>query len=183
VFNEKYGRRVGCLTREAIHLLKQYQWPGNVRELRNLMERLFAETQGEVIGLRSLKEWYDERMNAARFARYDPRVTMLPYRNAIPLGSDAAPIEPPRPPAPPHPFTGENGDVVEVRKVPSMPSIPPASSRQPGGKIDLDPEVIRQAFADARGNITRAAAILGVHKATLYRHLKTLNMSRTDLEG
>ncbi|HOT29758.1 MAG TPA: sigma-54 dependent transcriptional regulator [Candidatus Ozemobacteraceae bacterium] len=184
LFNEKYGRRVGCLTREAIHLLKQYQWPGNVRELRNLMERLFAETQGEVIGLRSLKEWYDERMNAARFARYDPRVTMLPYRSAIPLGTDTAPVEMPRPATPPPiRVDGENGDVVEIRKAPAEPVMPAVSSRQPGGKIDLDPEIIRQAFADARGNITRAAAILGVHKATLYRHLKTLNLSRTDLEG
>lgn len=181
VFNEKYGRRVGCLTREAIHLLSQYRWPGNVRELRNLMERLFAETQGEVIGLRSLREWYDERKNAARFAHYDPRVTMLPYRSAIPLGTDAAPAAPPPANSIPMPrFDSDNDDVVEVRGV----SAPPASlSKQAGGKIDLEPEVIRKAFADAQGNITRAAAMLGVHKATLYRHLKTLNLSRTDLEG
>ncbi|HNW36271.1 MAG TPA: sigma-54 dependent transcriptional regulator [Candidatus Ozemobacteraceae bacterium] len=207
MFNEKYGRHVGCLTREAIHLLKQYQWPGNVRELRNLMERLFAETQGEVIGLRSLREWYDERMNAARFARYDSRVTVLPYRNAIPLGTGqslpaqippaGAPVTQPAAVSPEnHQFAGNhgnqewhhrfnqaapagNGDAVEVSGVPVHAE---PQSRQTGSRIDLDPELIRKAFTDARGNITKAAAILGVHKATLYRHLKTLNMSRTDLE-
>jgi transcriptional regulator with PAS, ATPase and Fis domain len=88
VLNKKYDRRVSCLTREAIQLLKQYQWPGNVRELRNLMERLFAENQTDVIGLRSLREWYEERMNAAKYAAgNDYRdVTILPDRQAIPLG-------------------------------------------------------------------------------------------------
>jgi|GEM_PF-360799 len=208
VFNEKYRRRVGCLTREAIHLLKQYQWPGNVRELRNLMERLFAETQGEVIGLRSLREWYDERMNAARFARYDSRVTMLPYRSAIPLGTDqsipgplqpadASAVQPVAGSPANHQFAGSpgdhewqdrfnqalptgNGNVVEVSEIPVNTE---PQSRQTGSRIDLDPDVIRKAFANARGNITKAAAMLGVHKATLYRHLKTLNLSRTDLEN
>lgn len=205
LFNEKYGRRVGCLTREAIHLLKQYQWPGNVRELRNLMERLFAETQGEVIGLRSLREWYDERMNAARFARYDPRVTMLPYRNAIPLGTQIVPPSVSTPAAQrpaeasaqpafgisngsaisreaviPHPSAAEPpGEVVEVSRISTPPGSP---ARQAGSRIELAPEAIRRAFAETGGNITRAAAMLGVHKATLYRHLKSLNLTRSDLE-
>lgn len=84
--NQKYNRRVSCLTREAVQLLKQYQWPGNVRELRNLMERLFAENQTDVIGLRSLREWYEERMNAAKYSDEYRDVTILPDRQAIPLG-------------------------------------------------------------------------------------------------
>ncbi len=88
LFNGKYNRKVVCLTREAMQLLKQYQWPGNVRELRNLMERLFAENQTDVIGLRALKEWYEERMNAARYSgnvSYTD-VAITPDRHPIPLG-------------------------------------------------------------------------------------------------
>ena len=88
LFNGKYNRNVVCLTREALQLLKQYQWPGNVRELRNLMERLFAENQTEVIGLRALKEWYEERMNAARYSgnvSYTD-VAITPDRQPIALG-------------------------------------------------------------------------------------------------
>ncbi|KAF1082548.1 MAG: hypothetical protein GQF41_1269 [Candidatus Rifleibacterium amylolyticum] len=86
--NAKYGRSVSCLTREALQLLKQYQWPGNVRELRNLMERLFAENQTDVIGLRSLREWYEERMNAAQYApgKDYSDVTILPWQQPIRLG-------------------------------------------------------------------------------------------------
>jgi transcriptional regulator with PAS, ATPase and Fis domain len=98
VLNEKYGRKVNCLTKDAVQLLKQYQWPGNVRELRNLMERLFAETMTEVIGLRSLKEWYEERVAVAqqvaqRAATPSYRdVVIPPDRSAIVLG-DKEPAE------------------------------------------------------------------------------------------
>jgi len=90
LLNERYNRNVCCLTREAIQLLKQYQWPGNIRELRNLMERLFAENQTDVIGLRSLREWYEERMNAAQHSGKEEYrdVTILPDRQAIPLGME-----------------------------------------------------------------------------------------------
>ena len=88
MFNIKYNRKVVCLTQDAIQLLKQYQWPGNVRELRNLMERLFAENMTDVIGLRSLKEWYQERINAAKYAQQDKykEVIIPPDKSAIHLG-------------------------------------------------------------------------------------------------
>lgn len=136
--NKKYNRNISCLTREAVQLLKQYQWPGNVRELRNLMERLFAENQTDVIGLRSLREWYEERMNAARYASNGEYrdVTILPDRQAIPMG-------------------------MSEKKI--------------------SEEELRQAYRTAGGNITKASEILGIHKATFYRTLKTLNLDREDL--
>ncbi|MDD2997411.1 MAG: sigma-54-dependent Fis family transcriptional regulator [Erysipelotrichia bacterium] len=150
ILNERYERNISCLTREAVHLLRQYQWPGNVRELRNLMERLFAENQSDVIGLRSLKEWYEERLSAARYAGVADYtdVTMLPHRTAIPLG-----------------MAGKNG------------SVPVSSEKK------LTEEDLRQAYQKAGGNITRASEILGVHKATFYRTLKSLNLERGDLSA
>ncbi|HAE38782.1 MAG TPA: sigma-54-dependent Fis family transcriptional regulator, partial [Candidatus Riflebacteria bacterium] len=148
--NRKYNRSVSCLTREAVQLLKQYQWPGNVRELRNLMERLFAENQTDVIGLRSLREWYEERMNAAQYApgKNYSDVTILPWQQPIRLGM------------PDHeksPLPATNGDKK------------------------LSEAELRKAYQMADGNITRAAELLGIHKATFYRTLKTLNLEREDL--
>ena len=148
--NRKYNRSVSCLTREAVQLLKQYQWPGNVRELRNLMERLFAENQTDVIGLRSLREWYEERMNAAQYApgKDYSDVTILPWQQPIRLGM------------PDHeksPLPATNGDKK------------------------LSEAELRKAYQMADGNITRAAELLGIHKATFYRTLKTLNLEREDL--
>ena len=155
ILNQKYGRNIVCLTREAVQLLKQYQWPGNVRELRNLMERLFAENQTEVIGLRALKEWYEERqvVAARSVTGADFRnVTVLPYREAIPLGMNH--------------FDNEKAIPAEF------------SNSQAIGEEEL-----RQAYKKAGGNITRASELLGIHKATFYRHLKSLRLSREDLEA
>jgi DNA-binding NtrC family response regulator len=37
------------ISRRALEVLEQHAWPGNVRELENLVERLVALTEGEVI--------------------------------------------------------------------------------------------------------------------------------------
>jgi transcriptional regulator with PAS, ATPase and Fis domain len=161
VLNRKYNRNVRCLSPEAVKLLQQYKWPGNVRELRNLMERLFAENQTQVIGLNALREWYEERVNAAKFAKYDPRVTILPYRNIIRLGMNS-------------PDNPES--VLPPESQPLMESRIPHENRR------IDEETIRQAFVQARGNMTKAASILGIHKATLYRYLKAFNLTREQLE-
>lgn len=141
--NRKYDRNVVCLTREAIDFLKGYTWPGNIRELRNLLERLFAENQTEVIGLRALKDWYEERKAAAAtLSGSASRVTILPYRPAIPLGME---------------HKGEKT------------------------KPAITEESIKNAFTACGGNITKAARMLGIHKATFYRHLKALNLTRQNL--
>ncbi len=148
--NKKYDRQISCLTRESIQLLKQYQWPGNIRELRNLMERLFAENQTDVIGLRSLREWYEERMNAAQYApeKGYGDVTILPWQQPIRLG---------------------------------MPQSASHSILKADKENKLSESDLRLAYQRANGNITRAAELLGIHKATFYRALKALNLGREDL--
>ena len=51
-FVQKYRRSwtvVPRLSQDANRLLTAYDWPGNVRELRNLVERLMARSQSEVV--------------------------------------------------------------------------------------------------------------------------------------
>jgi transcriptional regulator of acetoin/glycerol metabolism len=43
---------------------------------------------------------------------------------------------------------------------------------------ELTKELIARAFQSAGGNITQAARLLGIHKATLYRHMKNLGLTR-----
>jgi len=44
--NLRHGRRVGGLTRGAMHLLSRHAWPGNVRELKNLIEGIVVMKAG-----------------------------------------------------------------------------------------------------------------------------------------
>ncbi|MCD6527128.1 MAG: sigma 54-interacting transcriptional regulator [Desulfuromonas sp.] len=46
---------------------------------------------------------------------------------------------------------------------------------------ELSEERIRQAYTASNGNISAAARALGVHRATLYRHLKRLGLDRSRL--
>jgi transcriptional regulator of acetoin/glycerol metabolism len=45
----------------------------------------------------------------------------------------------------------------------------------------IDQTRLRQAFHQAEGNIAAAARLLGVHRATFYRHLSRLGLTRQDL--
>jgi two-component system response regulator PilR (NtrC family) len=47
--NASMGRRINCLSDEALKKIEGYDWPGNVRELENAMERAFIlETSHEL---------------------------------------------------------------------------------------------------------------------------------------
>ena len=39
LFNQRFKREAGALSRESLHLLQQRDWPGNIRELENCMAR------------------------------------------------------------------------------------------------------------------------------------------------
>jgi DNA-binding NtrC family response regulator len=57
-FLEKYCRLMGrspmTISRRTLEVLEQHAWPGNVRELENLIERLVALTEGDVIQVEDL---------------------------------------------------------------------------------------------------------------------------------
>ena len=160
LLNAKYARQVRRLTPEAMTLLQAYAWPGNVRELRNVLERVYVETSTEVIGRRAFDEWVAERSRFAPGgwdvqARQEAQAARPPL--ITPLPNDAAALPLLLPPGPPRPDDG----------------LPPP----------LTPERLQRAYRQAAGNITQAARLLGVHKVTLYRHMKTLGITRADLAG
>jgi DNA-binding NtrC family response regulator len=151
-FRRKYARPVERLTPEAMALLDAYLWPGNVRELRNVLERVFVETHAPVIGARAFREWVRERQD------FTPG-------DWGPEPPEAAP-----PMAPPWPLPG------------APPDPPRSSPRRSTRPVNLEPAAIRRAWHAAGGNLTTAARLLGVHRATLYRYLDRLGLSRESLD-
>jgi formate hydrogenlyase transcriptional activator len=45
-YSRRLGKRVKCISNEAMDALSQYAWPGNIRELQNLMERAVLLSPG-----------------------------------------------------------------------------------------------------------------------------------------
>ncbi|RLB74956.1 MAG: sigma-54-dependent Fis family transcriptional regulator, partial [Deltaproteobacteria bacterium] len=150
-FNSKYGKGSKRLTNEAIRLLQSYLWPGNVRELKNAVERVVVESEAEAIGARAFSEWIRERQQFAG------AVSSLPVRQNLPA-------------------------VIPYSSI-KQPPLSPVDAVQStmGQRVELSAEVIRQAYQDEAGNLSAVARRLGIHRATLYRHLQRLNLTRQDL--
>ncbi|WP_432823658.1 sigma-54 interaction domain-containing protein [Trichloromonas sp.] len=164
-FSDKYGRRVERLTNEALALLQSYLWPGNIRELRNVLERVYIETQSEVIGARAFAEWVRERQGFAP-GDWGPETRQTT-----------------QPVAPPYPLTGDRLLLAAPTKTTFdaelLRSRTTGTSTRPA---DLSADDIRQAYRAAGGNLSAAARRLGVHRATLYRHLEKLGIARDELD-
>lgn len=53
--------------------------------------------------------------------------------------------------------------------------------RVPGKQLELSESELRHAYRSENGNLSAAARRLGVHRSTLYRHLKRLQLDRDEL--
>jgi two-component system response regulator AtoC len=80
---EREGRRKQ-LSPEARHKLRDYRWPGNVRELRNVLQRVYVMTEGDLI----TAEWLPVNPPAAQAAA---GASDGGFR--VPLGSSLADVE------------------------------------------------------------------------------------------
>lgn len=155
-FNDRYDKNVQRLTSEALRLLQSYLWPGNVRELRNVLERVVVEAETEVIGARAFGEWIRERQQFAQAS--SPTPTGNPANLPVMVPYQGTPAE---------------EDVMDAALV--------TPGRGRGVSAGLTEAAIRDACRATDGNLSAAARRLGVHRATLYRYLERLGLTREQL--
>ena len=148
---------------------------------------MYVETDTEMISHRAFNEWVNERARfhpgtwdlQARQAALAARPALItpypgafqttwsswsPASNAGPvIDAVSQPLDRHRLPLPPHRVLPDKGSRAAARP--------------------LTRECVIRALQQAAGNVTRAARLLGVHKTTLYRHMKALGVTRDDLEA
>ena len=68
-YSKRFRKNVDKITDSALEILKNYNWPGNIRELENLMERLVAVAENNVISQEDIPVEYYIFEKSAKDAR------------------------------------------------------------------------------------------------------------------
>ena len=149
-FAERSGKPITLLEDDAIEALTAYDWPGNVRELENVIERAVVLAEGPSITRDDLPAELFGPSSASRLRRR--------AATAAPRGRRGRP-----------------------RRL-----VSPTSWDAPAPEPD-DPELdaferhqLRDALAEARGNKSEAARLLGLPRSTLVSKLKKHDLMGPD---
>lgn len=143
------------ITRRAMEALNTYAWPGNVRELENVIERACALCEDDLIRVADLPPAVQE--TAPETNRLPPGATdetTFIAREAPPSEKGALPgLSDPEPPAP------------------SIATVPKPLAPLKDFVREQEINYLNRALAYTAGSKEKAAEMLGVSLATLYRKL------------
>ena len=156
---ERIGRAVGHINDEAVEALIAYDWPGNIRELENVIERAVVLSEGPALTLDDLSS--DIRHPGRRRGR--PR-ELRPVRG--------------------RPESGRSGDRSGGSSGVGPLGSGPASglSTLDSGETDEESAAFEKhrlldALAEAGGNKSVAARLLGMPRSTFFSKLKKHGIS------
>jgi DNA-binding NtrC family response regulator len=142
-FCREHGRSTPGLTQRARRVLLNYAFPGNIRELRNMMERgVIAVDDGQPIDLPHL-------------FRHEP----LPVAALYSVSDGALKIEP-------------GGHEPARNAAPGASPMAAVAASAPMSIDALEEQVLADALARARGNVSAAARLVGLTRAQFAYRIK-----------
>ncbi len=166
----EHDQPVKGIARDALDLLGGHKWPGNVRELENVLRAVALLTDGPEIGARDLLENVDVLRNVE-----------------LPTPSVRSVLPPPGPVSEDE-LVDEEGDGTLPSAEASATAVAYGQIR--GGAVSLfemkrmiERDCIARALAETRGNITKAAALLGMKRPRLSQLVKHYGLSAVFTEG
>jgi transcriptional regulator with GAF, ATPase, and Fis domain len=177
------------LSLDAVELLCRHRWPGNVRELENVLRAVVLFAEGDAITSADIVENVDE-LRAVAKERTSPPSMSVPSSSDRWLETDEMPRdevsrdEVSRDEVPlSAPFDEESNPALPDHEA-SATAVAYAQVRQ--GEISLsdikrqiERDCIARALAETKGNITRAAALLGMKRPRLSQLVKQYGLSAT----
>lgn len=177
------------LSLEAVDLLRCHRWPGNIRELENALRAASLFTEGDVIGVSELVDNVEDLRLAAQAvpAPLSLRSSVLPSSPASLANVDSLPSLPSVPgsvssvgddeDAAPLPTDEANATAIAYEQVRQGTVSLSDMKRQ------IERDCIARALADTKGNITKAAALLGMKRPRLSQLVKQYGLTATSTEG
>jgi DNA-binding NtrC family response regulator/tetratricopeptide (TPR) repeat protein len=170
------GEATKRLTTDAIELLCRHKWPGNIRELDNALRAVTLFTETLAISAEDLVEHVDDLRNAAR--------TSLPPNGPVTLRAPTVP-----PPAPLHcadpdedPVAGTLPDGETMATAMAYAHVRQGAASLSTLKRQIERDCIARALQETDGNITRAAAILGMKRPRLSQLVKQYGLAAANSE-
>ncbi len=142
---------------DAREMLMRYDWPGNVRELRNVLNRMSFLYPNTVIGIKQVYNATGDMFHLVHLPEYRsqldpiPEPTMDRQGNPLPPKAESAAQADPAPAGTPSPSD------------PEEPLLTLA---------EYEKQAVQRAIEQAHGNLTEAAALIGVSRSTMYNKAK-----------
>jgi transcriptional regulator with GAF, ATPase, and Fis domain/tetratricopeptide (TPR) repeat protein len=175
---EERGEAKKVLGNDALELLGRHRWPGNVRELENALRAASLFADGDLITGATLADNVDDLRATAQTGRVRP--SFLPP--SPPVGAYASTEVP---------GTEDEGDAVEA-PLPLVEAnatdvaysqVRAGATSLPDIKRQIERDCIARALAETRGNITRAATLLGMKRPRLSQLVKQYGLAAVSSEG
>jgi transcriptional regulator with GAF, ATPase, and Fis domain len=163
------GEPSKALAPDALDLLARHRWPGNVRELENALRAASLFAEGAMITAGDLADNVDD-LRALAIAPSSPSIrTPLP---APPIAEQAE----------------DDGETPLPTGEANATSIAYAQVRQGAVSLSdlkrqIERDCIARALAETKGNITRAAALLGMKRPRLSQLVKQYGLVAVSSEG
>jgi transcriptional regulator with GAF, ATPase, and Fis domain/tetratricopeptide (TPR) repeat protein len=169
------------LSADALELLARHRWPGNIRELENTLRAASLFAEGDTITAPTLLDNVEDLRSVSALAR--GRVSLVvPVARGDALASDESTPEPAGeedadPGDAPLPAAEASATAIAYSHVRAGASSLPDIKRQ------IERDCIARALAETKGNITRAAALLGMKRPRLSQLVKQYGLAAVSSEG
>jgi len=166
----------------AVELLQRHRWPGNVRELENALRAASLFADGSAIDIREFVENVDD-------LRY------LSGNSPVSWPAPAPTVPSPRNTQPSVVPASDDSGELEIAEIADDDGALPAGEAGPTAlayacvrqgavslgdlKRQIERDCVARALADTKGNITRAAALLGMKRPRLSQLVKQYGLAAT----
>ncbi len=158
---------------DALELLQRHRWPGNIRELENVLRAVSLFADGECIGASDLIDNVDDfRAVAQAGPASQPPLSLRPSLVPPPVPSGVA--------SEPSDDDDASGALPDFES--GATSVAYAQVRQGAVSLSdmkrqIERDCIARALLETKGNITRAAALLGMKRPRLSQLVKQYGLS------
>jgi transcriptional regulator with GAF, ATPase, and Fis domain len=173
------GESQKALASDALDLLMRHRWPGNVRELENVLRAASLFAESDLITAADVIDNVDDLRTVAQSG--PPSQPPVALRTI-----------PPPPLSPVSSVSAVDGDDDEDGFLPegeaNATSVAYAQVRQGAVSLSdikrqIERDCIARALAETKGNITRAATLLGMKRPRLSQLVKQYGLSGASSEG